>query len=135
MTNAITHEITGRPIGNGLSLAERKLWIWRAMLCGTGAAATMTGIAGIGITIIWLAVPTDTVLRTTGTILVTAFFPLLLLAAHCLDRIEAVEKDLKKNTMLSRDDDGFRPGELRKVLRVDGIDAAYAADDLHDILS
>jgi len=83
-------------------LTELKLWIWRAVLCGIGGASAVAGITGLGIAITWFVVPADTMLKTTGTALVAASFPLLLLAAHCLDRIEAAEKDLKKMTNVKR---------------------------------
>ena len=69
---------------------------WTAVLLSSSVLAVLSGLAGITFsTVTWVFQDTTKGVSELGTLLTVAFFPLLMIAAHSLDKIRDAEKSLR----------------------------------------
>jgi uncharacterized membrane protein YfcA len=74
---------------------SRRYWTWA--LFGSAVGGAIAGVCGLFIGLVSLLGLTDSrsALAVVGTLMVAVSFPLFLLAAHCLDRIHAIDWEIR----------------------------------------
>ena len=69
---------------------------WTAVLLSSSVLGLAAGLGGLALSIVsWFFHDTTKGVSELGTLLVVAFFPLLILAAHSLDKVREAEKALR----------------------------------------
>jgi len=80
---------------------------WANVLTASAAAASVTGLFGLslaGASLLHL-IPSNSSLSLYGNLLLTITFPLLIFAAHCLDKIDNVNAAIRAAKILNTNQD------------------------------
>jgi hypothetical protein len=90
---------------------EMSLRRWTAGLLISAVLGGLTGLTGLGIgALSILGVAHETSVVTLGTLSIALSFPLLILAAHCLDKVDACDKAIRLERCRKT---GFKDGDDR----------------------
>ena len=78
---------------------EYQLTFWKRSLFVLLVAGILCGVAGLLLSFDLLITGSGKSLSAAGTVLVAAFFPLIFLAAHCMDKVGAAGIAIRKRSL------------------------------------